>query len=251
MSRAEVISKERGRQFDYSEAVYNSAWTLYWWYENYQLYSEKYLIYEDIAKSSCEVEYLKNLATLWVNLLLISHKEVCNIDIEKHTKIVVEEHKKYIFDISKPNASIEARAGYQMIRMILQEDVNDIVEEYIDILNNSDGKLNLKVTTIEKIVTNTPLLKEAKKYDQLFEILLDTMGKRSTDIKKAKILRNRTNKVMEKPHDALVLNSRALTLLLKLETKSELLQSLISTGVIWDRLAVSGLQKIFCSMRFV
>lgn len=231
LERAERISKEKGRQLDYSEAIYNSAWTIYWWYENHQLYYEKYLIYENIAVGKWEVEYLKNLGTLWVNLFLISHKEECNIEIEKHTKIVIDEHKKYISDISKPNASIEARASYQMIRMILQEDVDDIVKEYIDILNNSDGKLNLKVTTIEKIVTNTPLLKEAKQYNQLFEILLDTMGKRSTDIKKAKMLMNRANEIMEKPYDALILNSRALTLLLKEETKSELLQSLISIGI--------------------
>jgi hypothetical protein len=233
LERAEKICKEKGTSLDYAEAVYNSAWTIFWWCDNKQLYYEKYKMYEDIAVKHRQVEYLKNLAILWMNVNVLSHNEESDIDIdiERHTRIVIEEHKKYISDKSKPNASIEARASYQIIRMALQEDVNDIVNEYIDILNNSDGKLNLKVTTIEKIVTDIPLLKEAKDYDQLFEILLDTMGQRSNEIKKAKMLMTRAQDMMDKPYDALVLNSRALTLLLKQETKSELLHSLINMGV--------------------
>lgn len=231
LERAERICQEKGTSLDYAEAVYNSAWTIFWWYNNQQLYYEKYKAYEDITVNHWQIEYLKNLTALWVNINVLSHNEDSNIDIEKHTRIVIDEHKKYISDKSKPNASIEARASYQVIRMALQEDVDDIVNEYIDIINNSDGKLNLKVTTIEKIVTDIPLLKEAKNYDQLFEILLDIMGKRSTDIKKAKMLMTRAQDIMDKPYDALVLNSRALTLLLKEETKSELLHGLINMAM--------------------
>lgn len=231
LDRAERISKEKGTILDYSEAIYNSAWTLYWWYDNPKLYYEKYKEYEFIAIKQNEVEYLKNLATLWVNVYVLSNSKRSDIDVEKHTKIIVDEHRKYIADKSKPNASIEARASYQMIRMTLLEDVNEIVDEYIDILKNSDGKLNLKVTTIEKIVTDIPLLHEAKKYSLLFEILLDVMGKRSTDIKKAKMLMVRAQELMESPYDALIFNSRALTLLLKEETKNELLHSLINIGI--------------------
>lgn len=114
------------------------------------------------------VYLFSNLVTLWINLFSLS-LENTDISIDEHTKLLKEKYVQFISDPLKPNTAIEAKASYQLMRIFLGDTLDDIVDEIIQILDDSFGHLDLDLYPLCKAIQDSPIFEEAKHFDDLFQ----------------------------------------------------------------------------------
>lgn len=240
IERSVKISSEYGNVVDYAKALYEAAWTMYWWYEDEKRYYDFYIKYEKVTVENYNVNFFTNLITLWINLVTLSRNDP-TIVIDEHTRVLKEEYARYTNDFSKPNTTIEAKAAYQLCRFFLGDDPDVIVDDIITILEKSSGHLDLDLRPLCHAIQEFPVFEDTKRYVEMFERSVDIMSERKQNIEAANLLASRGRKLKEKkPYDALVYFSRTLTKLYNEESKEELIYVVMemadifqSTGLLW------------------
>ena len=198
IDRYNRLATEYGTSIDKADALYESAWTIYWWYPSKDRFYNYYLKFEQIAIDEKTTYLFERLCTLWVNLFSITQQdENNNIDLAHH-RITIESIYNYLIsDNSKPNTILSARNSFQMIRIFRGDSVDDIVEDYIDIVSKSEKSLEIDAGIISKMIQEIPIYQEAKKYDQLFDLLVDRLSSEKRDKEAALMYANRGRQLVD------------------------------------------------------
>lgn len=234
IDRNNKIAKEHGTVIDVADAIYDAAWTVYWWYCDAQLYYEYYKEYEKIMLKENNVNLFKNLVTLWLNLYSLSHESE-DISLEDHTKQLKDKYNQFISDTSKPNTAVEARAAYQLIRFFLGDKPNDIVDEMIQIVNNSFGHLDLDLYSLSRAIQEFPVFEEAEHYNELFERIVTVMSEQKQKSEAALMMARRGYSLKaKKPYKALSYFSRSLMGLYNENDKIHLVTVIMEMGDIFE-----------------
>ncbi|WP_312942496.1 hypothetical protein [Oscillibacter sp.] len=234
IDRNNRIAKEHGNILDIANSVYDAAWTIYWWYPDVQLYYQYYKEYEEIVLSENNVHLFSNLVTLWINLFSLSHENT-NAIIDDHTAHLQEKYNYFISDPSKPNTAIEAKAAYQLIRFFLGDTLNDIVDEMIQIMDDSFGHLDLDLYPLSRVVQEFPVFEKADRYNELFERIVTIMSKQKQKSEAALMLAKRGHSLKEKkPYEAMTYFSRSLMGLYSENNKSHLITVIMEMGDIFE-----------------
>ena len=237
IGRYQRFSEEYGTEIDVADAIYDAAWTIYWWYPDDEAYYEYYKKYESLAIDSDNVNLFSNLITLYLNLFSISIRNKLNI--EEHSYKIQEKYQQFISDPSKPNTAIEARASYQLIRFFLGDNIDEIVEELIAVLNDSKGHLDLELYPLNRVIQEFPLLEEAKRYNELFELGISVMSQQEKETTAASMLARRGHSIKEeKPYEALVYFSRTLMSFYNESNKEYLISSVLEMAEIFERVGL-------------
>lgn len=234
IERNNRIAKEYGMTVDIAEAFYDAAWTIYWWYSDAELYYNYYKEYEKVAITENNVNFFINLTTLWMNLYSLA-SENKNILLKTHTEQLKEKYKYFVSDPSKPNTVIEAKAAYQMIRFFLGDKPDDIVDDMIQIVEDSQGHLDLDLYPLSQAIQRLPIFEEAKHYNELFERMVSIMSQQKQESEAALMLAKRGHTLKErKPYEALSYFSRALMGLYNESSKYHLITVFCFSSIMCD-----------------
>lgn len=238
IERNNRIAKEYGMIVDIADAFYDAAWTIYWWYSDADLYYDYYKEYEKIALTENNVNLFKNLITLWMNLYSVAHENK-NILLERHTEQLKEKYNYFVSDPSKPNTAIEAKAAYQMIRFFLGDTPDDIVNDMIQIVEDSQGHLDLDLYPLSQAIQRLPIFEEAEHYNELFERMVSTMSQQKQKSEAALMLAKRGHVLKErKPYEALSYFSRALMGLYNESSKIHLITVIMEMGDVFQKIGL-------------
>lgn len=212
IQRNAQLAIEYGTKIDQADAYYENAWTLYWWYSDAEQFYSNYLALERIAVEEKNAHLFANLVTLWINLnMLVLEKTLSGVEIEKHIEILKNLFAVLTSDKNKPNRILVAQAAFQLIRPFIGDDINDVVDTYIDIIRQSENSLEVDISQINKIITRIPLFQEAKRYDELFELLIARTSREKERGVASRLLARRGHALLETdPLKALSLFSRAI-----------------------------------------
>ena len=188
IDRCNRLAKEYGTILDQADALYNSAHTLFWWYQSAKHFYDYYLKFEGVANEQRSTYLFERLCTLWMNLFsLVQQKELDDVDLGKHRETIEEIYSFLASDPDKPNTALNAKASFQMIRAARGDSVDDIVDDYIDIVKKGENSLEIDIHLIAEMIINVPFFQGAKKYDQLFDLLTDTLAKEKQNAEIAKM----------------------------------------------------------------
>jgi Predicted metal-binding protein related to the C-terminal domain of SecA len=230
--RALKIINEFGLPIHKTECIYQWAWTLYWWYEDYTNYYIKYCEFEELALSAGNIFEIERLSNLWMNLRSCDMTVNQNYNIEIHATRLLEVLNTYITDQTKPHAAFEARAiklniSFLLTNDISKENIDGWITEYINLIEESGNHLDFSLSKLAKMITNIPFLENGENYDELFELLVAKLAEREQEITRASLLIKRAIKVSEeKPVIAISYLGRSLIDLYKEESKRELILAL-------------------------
>ncbi len=242
--RALKIIDEFGLTIHKTECIYEWAWTLYWWYEDYSSFYVKYCEFEDLALSSGNIFEIERLSNLWINLRSFNLYENQKFNIELHSEKLLDVLNQYIQDQTKPHAAFEAKAIKLNISWLLEDDIEnldieELIMQYIDLVNDSDNHLDFDLSRLAKILTTFPFFEDYKSYDDLFELLSSKLADRKQQITRAGLLIDRAIRQKgEKPIATISYIGRALIDLYKSESKHKLIIAL--------SLLASSLEDIGC-----
>lgn len=234
IDRNKRIAQEHGTVINYAASIYDAAWTIHWWYSDTTQYYDYYKEYETITLAEKNVSLFANLITLWLNLFTLSTQNK-NIPIENHTNSILEMYQYFTSDPSKPNTAIEAKASYQLMRFFLGDQINDIVDDMIQILDDSFGHLDLDLYPLCRTIQEFTLFEEADRYDELFELVLTIVSEQKQNTEAAMMLAKRGHSLKSrKPYEALAYFSRALMNLYNENNKIQLITVVMEMGDVFQ-----------------
>lgn len=240
--RALDLAQKYGTDKQEKDCVYQWAWTLYWWHEDFQAFHQKYCLLEDAILVNPCLKDLEHLSNLLLNLYRISadtdnnSNEYC---FQEHLDKFREYYNQITDNESKPNTTLQARAIYIPIRLITGENINDLTEELIDILKSAETSFTFDFELQKRMIVEIPVYQYAKKYDELFELVVKSSENRKQELEAAKLLIIRAQQLEdEKPYSAIKYLGRALVKLIKEESKNDLANVLFHIGALFDRVGL-------------
>lgn len=238
IDRSIRISREYGNKVDLADSYYDAAWTMYWWYSDGNRFYEFYQNFEELALKEDNVNLFCNLITLWLNLFSESLQN-SEIPISEHTLKIQERYQWYINNPSRPNTSLEAKTAYQLMRILLHDDINDVVNEMLQILEDSFGHLDLNLYPMQRIIQEIPIFENAEKFDELFEKMVSVMSNQERKTEAARMLAKRGHALKEKkPYEALSYFSRTLISFFNEKDKHFLITVVMEMGEIFEKVGL-------------
>lgn len=236
------FAKKYGSLKKYAEAIYDYCWTMIWWYEDRDRYYEKYVELENLYKENTDdYPILKDLSTLWITLHS-NHNQGKKViaNMKSHTQLLIDSFDKFIQDYENPKRAKLAKYDYQMMRLQNPGIWNDVVETYLEILQDMHFNNDIDLFQLKKIM-ELPILKNCLKYDELFELLINLLGEQSRNIESSQLLLNRGDDYLESDvYKSIKFYSRALTKLYNEKSKIDLIKTLMKlggtfeqTGLLW------------------
>ena len=208
--RSERIANTYGLTIDKASAIYEASRTVFWWYDDPDEYVRFYEEYERLATSTKNIHLFQNLITMWMNLY----------KAREHLKVIQEEYNHYISDASKPNTILEANAAYFPIRVFTGDPLDEIIDDLIKLLDQSDLHIDLNLENIFKMIVEVPIFSASNKYDALFEKAVSVASAKKEKQSAAIMLVKRAETIEnEQPYKAISYYSRTLISLYNNENK--------------------------------
>lgn len=239
--RALTLAKKYGTNKQEKDCLYQWAWTLFWWHEDFRTYYQKLCLFEDEIAEVPSLNDLERLSNLLMNLFRLSQdSENDEYHFQEHLQKFQEYYNLVTENENKPNTTLQARAIYISIRLISGENVDDLVKQLIDILKSSENSLTLDFQLLKRTIIEIPVYQYASRYDELFELVVKLSENRKQELEAAQLLITRARQIEEeKPYSAIKYLGRALVKLIKEESKKDLTNVLFNMGALFDRVGLN------------
>jgi len=243
--RAKRLANEHGTSFHQFNALYQHAWTTFWWLEDFSTYQGLYKQVEEKALKSDNVYDLERLVNLWYCLNTVRNQEEDKEKIstnEEFFSTATKNLKKKLTKLSKntehkPSASLYAKSLFLHVELAEKRfsggNIDKVLAELKEVVQNSQNLIGFPLKSTTQVLTEiSPVLEDSPVYKDLFETILEVIGKRDGELASAKLLLDRGEKLIEldKPHEAIQSIGSALRLLYKNESKDDVVRALFLIG---------------------
>lgn len=246
--RAENIIDEYGTESQLIKIIYQKAWTLFWWFEDYQNFYAVYKRYEKLIEGSYKIVNIEKLFNLWLLLNSIPERDDSNYNLDKHQDILLSELDKIEKQKNMPSASLQAKGLRLLVEIQLEisqnSNLKEIFKELENLIDNCEGlvgfDLNLMADTIIELGN---YFDDNNGYDELYETMIKAISSREEEINTAKLLMKRATQKLkknktDKAYDSITLLGRALNRLYKYESRDEFMYSLYLIGLAYERVGL-------------
>jgi hypothetical protein len=241
--RAVRIAREHQLSSQNLAAVYEWAWTSYFWLDDAQRLTDLYDQVEKLAidsDSANDLERLNNLLPLLASA--IRHGMLSSEDgaIERRQASLVAALEVAKNDAARRNNALHAHALLLLTRVTMfdREDhasnLDEIWEEFKNVISQSRGLGTFPFESIANTLTQLgDLVPESTAFDDLYEALTDALSERKKEGEAAKLNSERAYQKLKKRlhYDAIRWFGRAVSLLVKAEYEDELIEALCGCSV--------------------
>ena len=237
IERSNRIAKRYGVPANIAESIYNAAYTMFWWYSNEEKFYEYFKELERITLAENNSYIYKLYTILFINLYSIKDNEYVRFD--EHKSRLIEKYDSFINNKSKPNAAIEASSAFQLVRIILGDSINDIVNTLIENIKSDKAYLDSILPSLSMMMERIPIFENADRYDELFELVVSSMSKQNEKITASLMLARRGSRLKEtKPYDAMSYFSRTLISFYSNDNKKYLIQAVLDMADIYQKIGL-------------
>lgn len=244
--RARQVAKKYGTQHQKLLAAYQTAWTIYWWYEEYDQLEVLYREAERHAIGSHSIYDLELMLNLWNILHASIERKVLDeatIDIKSFTANLITELQRIEVDESRPSAALQAKTLSLHIQLVLsmQDDIAPILGEFNDVIIKSEGLVGYPIRPLVEILTELGnVLSDKPVYQNLIETAIRVVSKRDGEITAAKMLLTIGSQQLDgnRPYEAIRSLGRALAGLYKQESREHIIQALYLCGAAYERVGL-------------
>ena len=250
--RAVRIAREHGLSTQQLAAVYNWAWTSYFWFNDAQKVTDLYQQVEKLAirsQDANDLERLSNLVPLLVGAVQHDMLTAEAAAIDTRTAALVQSLEAAKGDTSRPNNALHAHALLLLIRLTTIRPGFDAVTldaiwtEFTSVIELSHGLGTFPFEFIVNALTQLgEFVPESEAFDTLYETLTVALSERKKEGTAAKLNTERAYQKLNKGlhYEAIRFFGRAVGLLVKAEYEDELAHALrgcsvayMSAGLHW------------------
>jgi hypothetical protein len=241
--RAVRIARERRLQAQHLAAVYEWAWTSYFWFDDAYRATELYDQVEKLAIASRDANDLERLSNLLPLLVSAVNKGLLPEDdgqIDKRRAALIAALEEAKSETARPNNSLHAHAMLLLDKITSirrDDDVSDLDEiwnEFTSVIEQSAGLGSFPFESIAATLTQLgDVLPDSPAFDRLYETLTDALANRKQQGEAAKLNSERGYQKLRKrlPYDAIRWFGRAVSDLIKAEYEDELVEALCGCSI--------------------
>ena len=250
--RAVRIAREHGLPAQQLAALYDWAWTSYFWFDDAQKLTDLYEQVEKLAIRSQDANDLRRLSNLLPLLgAAVRHdmltSETAAIDTRRAALVQSLEAAKV--DTSRPNNALHAHALLLLTRLTAIHSgfaaaaLDTIWTEFTSVIEQSHGLGTFPFESIvDALISIGEFVPESEAFDTLYETLTVALADRKNEGSAAELNSERAYQKLNKGlhYDAIRLFGRAVGLLVKAEYEDELVHALrgcsvayMSAGLHW------------------
>jgi hypothetical protein len=250
LSRVEVEGRfhramENAEQVNIKEQklhiVYNFAWTEYWWYEDYGSFNHLYDKVEELVVGSAQADDIELLVNLWEVLHTAVQKGLISAeDAELSRRIQTIKG-----DLDRLINALQAQTNKLFIdlteSLFQNKPADQILEQFIEVIKKSEGLPEYPLLTTVKIIQELgDLFSNSPKYDELLDVVIDVIEKRTSEGQAGLVLLERGKQQIRsrKYYDAIKHIGRAQVKLAKDEYTSDWITSIVLCGIAYEEVGL-------------
>ncbi len=198
-ARAKRLAEKYGSSEQSFNAKYNEIWTLYFWYNDYDILINNYQEIESLTDGTVNfsvVERLNNLLGLMRTLAASTDKvEVSYTDSKK--KIVQEKLEAFKNDESRPSAALQAEFMLIMLEIPWsrkdQNAMSEIFNNISDIVDRSKGLLGFPLERIYTLIGEiNDVYSGNESFEKLQDKLVEVISERKSSTEAARVILERS-----------------------------------------------------------
>lgn len=246
--RANQMAQKHGSLRQKVEAAYQWAWTLYFWFEEYDSFSEQYALVEELTIGSRNAYDLERLTNLWYCLFTSVGRGLLDFQVSNYharTENLLSELERLQDEEDRPSTSLQAETLYIQVQMTRRtankESPEDLLDALRDVVLRSKGLVGYPLEPLVDILTEIgPVLEGLTAYDTLFETIVDVTASRDGEVRAARMLLARGEQQINQSRnvEAIATLGRALRLLYKNETRYDIVRALYLCGCAYDEMGL-------------
>jgi hypothetical protein len=246
--RAERITAKYGTSHQILKCAYQKAWTTYWWYEDYERFSELYERAEEIAKGSQNAYDLELLTSLWqiLHTMVVTGKSTeRDSSLSKRTDTLASELERLCLLEDQPSTALHARSLRLLMSFSLtsaaKEPLEPILREFREVIRSCEGLIGFPLEPLAEFLTELgDAFGGLPAYDELFDSIVDVQSHRKGDVVAARMLLRRGSQQLtaDHPYDAIRTLGLSLKRLYKHESRDDAVRALYLSGCAYERVGL-------------
>lgn len=244
--RAARVAQQCGSKHQQLLAAYQSAWTSFWWYEDYKTFSEQYADAEKAAIGSRNAYDFELLSNLLCNLRIsVSTGKLSPSDAktEERTRILAGELDRLKGEKERGSTALYAESLRLMMDLIglPPEKADPIFRQFADLIGRSEGMAGFPLgPLVELLIEFGEVFGECQAYNELHEKIVNTIAARSGEVAAAQLLLRRGAQELDadRPYKAIQWLGQALTRLYKHESRHDLIEALYLCANAYERVGL-------------
>ena len=244
--RAKRVADQQGTKHQRLLAAYQWAWTTFWWFEDYKMFSEQYTEVEKYAVGSQNAYDFELLCNLWSNLQVIMRSGQLTEEEGKsteRTRLLISELERLQSDPARASAALHAEAlrlTMDIIRTPPQKS-DPLFEKFTDVIMRSESLIGFPLEPLVQLLTEFGDFVGAQPaYDKLHQTIVSVVANRRGEVAAAGLLLQRGSQQLDsgRPYDAISTLGQALTRLYKNESRRDLIEALYFCGNAYERVGL-------------
>lgn len=268
--RAQRIAEKLDGDRQRLRVAYNYAWTVIFWFGDYNQLNQMYDAVALLALKSDQSEEVERAVNLWMVVSAqvgrgVLAKEDAKLDVRKAAIVAVLD--KLAADGSRPNNALQARTSRALLDLhtaIARADLDSIDaiwRNFQKIVEESEPLGDYPFDRLPELVNQfADLGSESAEFDKLFELVVTTLEKRKGDSAGAELLCDQGFKKLKggHPYQAISLLGRAMERFIKREHRDDLIFCLMGlsdayrdAGLLWAArsCALAATERCFAYFR--
>lgn len=231
--RAIEFAKKYGANYQHLRAIYQLAWTRFWWFDDIESAQDLYEQVEEIAFATRHAEHISkvcNLHQLLVGQVLPGFQDSESLKLSERSSRLKAKLIALAGDKTRPNNALYAEA---LLWLFLinesalggnRDNFDDIWVGLSSIIDRAAGLGEFPAEMLDSVVEALSLLApDSAEFDKLVEKLAEFMAERSKELKAARIYLSQGERKLdaEKPIESIKFLGRSVVNFMKEESRRE------------------------------
>lgn len=247
-TRADQMANEYGTLRQRVEVAYQWAWTLFWWFEDYDTFANQYSLVVERATGSRNVHDLERVTNLWYLLHGTIRRDTLDevgASYTEHTDFLVGELERLCDEEDRPSTALQAETLLHQVgitrRLAAGEPLDEKLRSLQDVVLRSEGLVGYPLEPLVNVLTEIgEALESSTAYDELFETIVQVSSTRDGEVRAARLLLKRGEQQLfnNRPVEAIATLGSTLSRLYKHETRQEIVRALYLCGCAYDEIGL-------------
>jgi hypothetical protein len=268
--RAQRIAEKSDDDRQRLRVAYNYAWTVIFWFDDYNQLNQMYDAVAPLALKSNQSEEVERAVNLWMVLSSQVGRGVLTKEDAKlyeRKDLIAARLDELAAEDSRPNNALQARTGRALLHLhdaMARHDleaVDAVWKAFQKIVEESEPLGDYPFDRLPSLINEfAELGVESGEFDKLFELVVTALEKRKGDAAGAELLNDRGFKKLEAghPYEAISLLGRAMERFIKREHRDDLIfclmglsQAYHEAGLLWAArsCALAATERCFAYFR--
>ncbi len=246
LQRALRVSQEHGGPHQLFSAVYQNAWTAFWWYEDFKAFSDRYSAVEDLARGSRNAYDLERLSSIWNCLNTAARTGKLTEQqslLSTRTATLASELERLTQETDRGSNALQART----LRLLMQleegnpKTVDASLEGLQSVVSQSEGLVGYPFELLGEFIPELETFYGQRvAFHKLFDKLVTVVAKRKSGIEASRLLYRRGEQQLDagRPYEAIRSLGRALEGLYKHESRGDVVRALYMCSIAYERVGL-------------